>query len=589
MFNMFSAQVTKPITRRNALMDKLKQTQKDLKAVAELNKKLLQERDDSEEEVLRVVRTNTTLKTQLAEQDIQYEDMLSQRTELQLSVDRFQQCQEIHEQALQRIRDLKQQLEELQAKQTTICKYCSELGENNLSNNLSIFAELSTCGVDMMHDSLVSAPIVETIDLTNSVYVESNSDQRVVVRGSNKIKKYLKLSRFIKKSKVLLQRHKSIFKAVLSKNNHVVLSDQLLYCQQQLDQAVKDLNNRSDEVKILQSKLKDITSRHDLSSKTLQEYISFMNNVLEPGSGVPVHFESPRVPGRCAGPSHGHLPAGSSPAAPAPASPALRRAAACVATPRRGAPAPPAPPSGVELPPTSQDEPPLPSRVVSPPLSPCRAGPVASPGCAAAPPAAGALGRPRRTAVYSDRAGAGLGALLAGRLTQKVTNDCLPGASIDRLASRISADEFDRDCTLVVLIGESLDYTKREIIKLSEVLADVDRRGIGKIIICALPFSNWISENENTKLDYFNSIFYKLSVYGRTISYFDTNKFVKNFVLTRKRTHLPRRYLRDCANLLAYNIVDSVLTNTICDSFKAGPVLRFSSGGSGTEPAGDLN
>jgi hypothetical protein len=59
---------------------------------------------------------------------------------------------------------------------------------------------------------------------------------------------------------------------------------------------------------------------------------------------------------------------------------------------------------------------------------PRRAGSPAGPPAPA--PAAPAAGRPRRPAVYTDRdrVGASLGALLAGRLTQKVTNDCLPGA-----------------------------------------------------------------------------------------------------------------------------------------------------------------
>jgi chromosome segregation ATPase len=76
-----------------------------------------------------------------------------------MDLDQFQQCQEVHEQALQRNRDLEQELKELQAKQNTICKYCSELCENNLS----IFTEFSSCGVGILHDSLVNTPIVETI------------------------------------------------------------------------------------------------------------------------------------------------------------------------------------------------------------------------------------------------------------------------------------------------------------------------------------------------------------------------------------------------------------------------------------------
>ncbi|XP_047990766.1 protein enabled homolog [Leguminivora glycinivorella] len=120
---MSSEQPTKMTTRRDVLIAKMQQLQKELKTANELNKKLLQEQEESEQEIERVVRTNTTLKNQLANQDVEYEDLQGQRDELQAIVNRFQQCQDIHELALQRVRDLQQQLEESESKH--VCKYCS--------------------------------------------------------------------------------------------------------------------------------------------------------------------------------------------------------------------------------------------------------------------------------------------------------------------------------------------------------------------------------------------------------------------------------------------------------------------------------
>ncbi|XP_061724307.1 uncharacterized protein LOC133530414 [Cydia pomonella] len=137
-------------TRKDVLVAKVQQLQKDLKEAAVLNTKLLQEQEESEQEFERVVRTNTTLKSQLANQDIEFEDMQGQRDELQAAVDRFQQCQEIHEQALQRIQDLEQQLEESESK--NICKYCSgQSGPPN--NNLSIFAEFNSFELDLDNEN----------------------------------------------------------------------------------------------------------------------------------------------------------------------------------------------------------------------------------------------------------------------------------------------------------------------------------------------------------------------------------------------------------------------------------------------------
>ncbi|XP_048005879.1 cyclin-dependent kinase inhibitor 1C-like [Leguminivora glycinivorella] len=117
---MSSEQPTKMTTRRDVLIAKMQQLEKELKTANELNKKLLQEQEESEQEIERVVRTNTTLKNQLANQDVEYEDLQGQRDELQAIVNQFQQCQDIHELALQRVRDLQQQLEESESKH--ICK-----------------------------------------------------------------------------------------------------------------------------------------------------------------------------------------------------------------------------------------------------------------------------------------------------------------------------------------------------------------------------------------------------------------------------------------------------------------------------------
>ncbi|XP_047987079.1 protein diaphanous homolog 1-like [Leguminivora glycinivorella] len=517
---MSSEQPTKMTTRRDVLIAKMQQLQKELKTANELNKKLLQEQEESEQEIERVVRTNTTLKNQLANQDIEYEDLQGQRDELQAIVNRFQQCQDIHELALQRVRDLQQQLEESESKH--ICKYCSG-NPVPADNNMSIFAELNSFDVDLVLDSTVSSPIIETLDIKNSVQFEDHSDVRVTLKGNNKIKKYLKLNRFIKKSKLLLKRHTSLFKTVQSKCKSVSLSEELLNCQYQLDRTTEELNLRSDELKKLELKLIDLTNRDELSSKALQEYIAFMNNVLEPGSGYNLSFESPRPPTRPAAPSspalRAVLAAPGSPAlralfasrpspalepsrdlhpvssfgdpAPVPAQPPSSPPGVVERVPSRPsiagpAPSPPALVSPASSPPslatlalallTYVSPAPAPPPLVSPP-SPRLAPPSSPP-----PPAAAAACSPpppraarARAVLYSDEAGAGLGALLAERLHRRVINHCHPGATVARLVECISAGEFDRDSTLIVFVGNSLDCTKRDILNLSATLSALDR------------------------------------------------------------------------------------------------------------------
>ncbi|XP_047999787.1 protein enabled homolog [Leguminivora glycinivorella] len=369
-------------TRRDVLLAKMQQLQRELKTANELNTKLLQEQEECEQEIESVVRTNTSLKAQLATQDVEFEDMQGQRDELQAIVDRFKQCQEIHEQALQRIQDLEQQLEESEAKMT--CKYCSG--------------------------------------------------------------------------------------------------------QHQLDQTVEELNHRSNEIRKLELKLKDLNNKEELSSKALQEYIAFMNDVLVPGSGYPLRMESPRPTTRPVEPESPALRAAlAAPGTPSlralfakrlslaseprrDREPAVRTAASPPSRSRLAEPAPP-PPRAVESAPSPPSlaklalalltyvEPSPSPPATAPPPPPPGAAPCRAPATAPAPPP---RPRPRaaRTVLYSDEAGVGLGALLAERLHHRVINDCHPGATVDRLIECISAGEFDCDSTLVVFIGNSVDFVE---------------------------------------------------------------------------------------------------------------------------------
>ncbi|XP_063635195.1 uncharacterized protein LOC134805941 [Cydia splendana] len=144
---------------------------------------------------------------------------------------------------------------------------------------------------------------------------------------------------------------------------------------------------------------------------------------------------------------------------PAPSPPSLVKLALSLLTYVEPAPLPPSPvepaPSPPRLPSPIPASPRLGSRAASPPRPPRAPG--------------------RRTVLYSDEVGAGLGVLLAERLSQGVINDCHPGASVDCLIECISAGEFDRDSTLVVLLGNSVDCTKRDILKLSATLSAIDR------------------------------------------------------------------------------------------------------------------
>ncbi|XP_047991737.1 tropomyosin-1, isoforms 33/34-like isoform X1 [Leguminivora glycinivorella] len=582
-------------TRRDVIMARMKQLQEELKLANEFNKKLLQEQEESEQEIERVVRTNTSLKNQLANQDVEYEDLQGQRDELQAVVERFQHCQEIHEQALQRIRDLEQQLQESDSKR--YCKYCSG-NSAPAENNLSIFAEFNSFDLDVVHDSAPCSPMKDHVDLKESVHLEGGSDPRVTLKGSNKIKKYLKLSKFIKKSKLLVKRQNSMFKTIQSRCNSVALSDELLNCQHRLDLTAQELNSRSDELYKLESKLKDLNNRYELTSKALHEYISFMNNVLDPSSGYPVCMDSP-APARRR-PAAPHSPALRA-ALAAPGSPALRAlfaprpspapapAPAPAPSPRReprpaarrpvppspavAAPAP-SPPSLLRLAlerltvePEPRSPAPTPSSLlrlalerltVEPEPRPPAPSPARASSAAPGAPRARSRDPPRSTVIYSDAIGAGLGVLLGECLRQSVTNVCLRGASVESVVRRLARDKFDSGTTLIIHLGDSVGVKRSHVGSLIRTLSDIERHGIYKIILCSFPYSDSVSHEHNVRVSELNSMLYNATCYESAYHFIDLNIMYKRnnyrFRLRDNYLNVPRNCKVTTAKLLAYNV-----------------------------------
>ncbi|CAH0599340.1 unnamed protein product [Chrysodeixis includens] len=81
------------LTRRAASMEeKLRATLKELEAAKSLCNELLQEREDGEVEVKKIIDRNTELKNELSELHIQYMDIHNQHQQLRQIVADYQQC-----------------------------------------------------------------------------------------------------------------------------------------------------------------------------------------------------------------------------------------------------------------------------------------------------------------------------------------------------------------------------------------------------------------------------------------------------------------------------------------------------------------
>ncbi|XP_047990771.1 eukaryotic translation initiation factor 3 subunit A-like [Leguminivora glycinivorella] len=379
-------------------MARMKQLQEELKLANEFNKKLLQEQEESEQEIERVVRTNTSLKNQLANQDVEYEDLQGQRDELQAVVERFQHCQEIHEQALQRIRDLEQQLQESDSKR--YCKYCSG-NSAPAENNLSIFAEFNSFDLDVVHDSAPCSPMKDHVDLKESVHLEGGSDPRIHRAGTRCVWTRLRLlggapPRRTRRRSVPRWRRRGRPRCVP--------------CSRRARAPRPRPRPRPRPLRAASP---------------------------EPAARRPVP-PSPAV------------------AAPAPSPPSLLRLALerLTVEPEPRSPAPT--PSSLlrlaleRLTVEPEPRPPAPS-----PARASSAAPAPAPGA----PRARSRDPPRSTVIYSDAIGAGLGVLLGECLRQSVTNVCLRGASVESVVRRLARDKFDSGTTLIIHLGDSVVAT----------------------------------------------------------------------------------------------------------------------------------
>lgn len=124
-----------------------------------------------------------------------------------------------------------------------------------------------------------------------------------------------------------------------------------------------------------------------------------------------------------------------------------------------------------------------------------------------------------------------MGHMLNDYLKQKVINICMPGASYNQIVDRILSGQYSANTTLVLLIGNSLYVTENDLIRCYDTLSTME---IKKTIICAFPYSASRSHKQNTQIHELNMLIFNMTFGHREqMMYFDTNKFIHNFILTK--------------------------------------------------------
>lgn len=158
--------------------------------------------------------------------------------------------------------------------------------------------------------------------------------------------------------------------------------------------------------------------------------------------------------------------------------------------------------------------------------------------------------------LFTDQIGVGMGSTLQSCLTQKVINKCYPGNNFINIAKHLLREHSTNNTINILFIGNSLNVRKNDLTKLIDTLVSSYNNGTrkGNTMLCAFPYSKSLSAEQNQRIYYMNLLMYNLARHLNDIIFFDTNNFIKNFILTEDTLYLSYFYKKQIANLLGYNI-----------------------------------
>uniref|UniRef100_A0A2A4JIG9 Uncharacterized protein n=1 Tax=Heliothis virescens TaxID=7102 RepID=A0A2A4JIG9_HELVI len=502
------------LTRRAASFEeKLRATLKELESSKTLCKQLLQERDDSEVEVKLIVDKNTELKNQLAELHVEHMDTLDQHQHLSQLVSNFQECSDTHELALRRISELEL---ELSRAHNTITQLESAKSSERAANTCSLYNEL----VGSVSGSFSSQPIV-TIDLTNDTLIQN----KVKYSTHNKIKKYLKINRVVKKLKKTLKKYTVCKSNNKLRRKNINLANDLNNCEHELDMCRSlydsDIQRLQEQLCIKENSIRDIFHKYEASqldlNKRMQEACELVDLVINNAEKYELLTDNISCNCSCL-----------------PISEAQR------VTPTQ----------------------------VAPCLSPLPEPPFVTLTTLVAQlhDHSDKLTSVNKSIIYifSDKFGQGIGSIFNQCSHHHVINHCVPGSSFSYLTECIRSSKLIPGSTVILIYGDSLGVTKKDIFEYINLIVHLNEVNKIKFILCALPYSDSLTREQNSHIFNLNMLSYNSTCrLVNAVLYFDINEFTYDFKLTEYSMYLPARCRRHIANILAYNIHTDTGTHNV--------------------------
>lgn len=169
---------------------------------------VLKELEDHEADMSSMLTKQNDLKNQLSEYDIVLEDMKDQRDRLQSTLDSYQHDQDMYESALRRINDLEQELNLNQAKLGELESGCICKITNNVESPINT--------MDLYSELIQATPV--TVENKSNSFIDlitpeiTKNNNKICMTGSNKIKKYVKVKKLVKRFCLMSKRYKKYFK-----------------------------------------------------------------------------------------------------------------------------------------------------------------------------------------------------------------------------------------------------------------------------------------------------------------------------------------------------------------------------------------
>ncbi|KAL4710589.1 hypothetical protein ACJJTC_003225 [Scirpophaga incertulas] len=269
------------MTRRATALcteQKLRQALEELKHTKETCSQLLRERDESEIEIQKIIARNTQLKSELSQLHAQHVDVLQHQENLNETISCYDQQYSSYERTLQRITDLEKELS-VANNQIAHYKELEQLQDTVHTENL--YQELvgSPGGLSMLYQPLSTnkdnCPHVNSLNFDNSVQCSVETGN--LKFSKNKFKKYVKVRKYILKTRKLINKEKTYYKNVnfikertqlfekLDILNSIIKENRFTY-----EQNINSLNSR---LKNLQQSLTKMTENYNDSKNQIAEYI----------------------------------------------------------------------------------------------------------------------------------------------------------------------------------------------------------------------------------------------------------------------------------------------------------------------------